>query len=307
LLFVIIGAIGASTSPAWATEVGAGFDLFMTTQTTAVDLSGFGLGIVPLQGDELLPGTDTIVERLAPAGVPNVGDFNTIPIELVALSLVSIDPVKIELLDFDIHVLGGSDFEPQRIGEMTINRLDPNGGNFSALLPVNATIHFLQVGGDVGNDFTVPFGDEFITQEGVWSETPAFFSCFIPGLAAGNFFAGVDPDTKQKVLTVEEASFAIHSVLPCMMMPPSAVGGELIPLDTTALLLAATYSTASWMIPLMIAAVGFGILITHQKTKLKYNSCPSCKLESDDIFELGDKTVGKCDNPKCRVSLFYKK
>jgi len=86
-----------------------------------------------------------------------------------------------------------------------------------------------------------------------------------------------------------------------------AVGGEMFPVDTTALLLAATYSTASWMIPLMIAAVGFGILITHQKTKLKHNSCPSCKLESDDIFELGDKTVGKCDNPKCRVSLFYKK
>ncbi len=84
-----------------------------------------------------------------------------------------------------------------------------------------------------------------------------------------------------------------------------AVGGEMFPVDTTALLLAATYSTASWMIPLMIAAVGFGILITHQKTKLKYNSCPSCKLETDDFFELGDKVVSKCDNPKCRVNLFF--
>jgi len=84
-----------------------------------------------------------------------------------------------------------------------------------------------------------------------------------------------------------------------------AVGGEMFPVDTTALLLAATYSTASWMIPLMIAAVGFGIIITHQKTKLKHNSCPSCKLETDDFFELGDKVVSKCDNPKCRVNLFF--
>jgi len=84
-----------------------------------------------------------------------------------------------------------------------------------------------------------------------------------------------------------------------------AVGGEMFPVDTTALLLAATYSTASWMIPLMIAAVGFAIIITHQKSKLKYNSCPSCKLETEDFFELGDKVVSKCDNPKCRVSLFF--
>ena len=48
MLFGIIGVIGASTSPAWATEVEAGFDLFMTTDTTEVDLTGFGLGIVPL-------------------------------------------------------------------------------------------------------------------------------------------------------------------------------------------------------------------------------------------------------------------
>ncbi len=84
-----------------------------------------------------------------------------------------------------------------------------------------------------------------------------------------------------------------------------AVGGEMFPVDTTALLLAATYSTASWMIPLMIAAVGFGIIITRQKSKLKHNSCPSCKIETEDFFELGDKVVSKCDNPKCRVNLFF--
>jgi len=92
------------------------------------------------------------------------------------------------------------------------------------------------------------------------------------------------------------------------LIPPGGimpVGGEMFPVDTTALLLAATYSTASWMIPILIAAVGFGIIITHQKSKLKYNSCPSCKLETEDFFELGDKVVSKCENPKCRVNLFF--
>jgi len=87
----------------------------------------------------------------------------------------------------------------------------------------------------------------------------------------------------------------------------TAVGGEFIGIETTSVLVAGTQTTAAWMIPIIVAAAGFGLLIQTQKTKLKHNSCPSCKLESDDIFELGDKTVGNCDNPKCRVSLFYKK
>jgi len=266
LLFVIIGVIGASTSPAWAMDVLPGFDLFMTTQTTQVDLSGFGLGIVPLQGDESLsgiPGTDTIVERLAGAGVPNVGDSNTVPIELISLSLVSVSPVKIELLDFDLHVVGGSDFEPQFLGEMTINRNDPNGGNFSAILPVNATLHFFEVGGDGSNDIIVPFSDVFVSQ-GVWSHTPAFFSCFIPGFAAGNFFPGVDPLSFDKVPTFEQAQFAIHTVIPCMMMPPSAVGGDFIPLDSTMVLVAGAQYTAAWMIPVLVSAIGIGIVIARK-------------------------------------------
>ena len=268
MLFGIIGVIGASTSPAWATEVEAGFDLFMTTDTTEVDLTGFGLGIVPLTGEESffgIPGVDTIVERLDPAGVPNVGDSNTIPIELVALSLVSIDPVTIDTLDFDLHVVGGSLELPQSLGEMTINRDNPNGGSFDATLPVDAEIHFFEVGGDGDNDFIVPFNDIFRSQ-GVWSNTPAIFSCFFPDLPSGGFFPGVDSDTMEKVLTVEQASFAIHSVFPCMMMPPSpsAVGGDFIPLDSTLVLVAGAQYTAAWMIPAIVSAIGIGIVIARK-------------------------------------------
>ncbi len=43
------------------------------------------------------------------------------------------------------------------------------------------------------------------------------------------------------------------------------IGGILIPIDTTSLLLAGTYTTASWMIPVIVSAVGFGILFTLRK------------------------------------------
>jgi len=272
LLFGIIGVIGASTSPAWAMEVEPGFDLFMTTQTTQVDLSGFGLGIVPLTGDESffgIPGVDTIVERLQHAGVPNMGDSAPVDIELVALSLVSIAPVQIELCLFDIHVVGGSTLLPQTPGSMTINRDSADGGSFSATLPVDAEIHFLPLSGDCPPDPIIqPFQDVFVSQ-GVWSHLPAFFSCFIPDLPSGGFFPGVDPDTMEKVLTVEQASFAIHSVFPCMMMPPSpsAVGGDFIPLDTTMVLVAGTQTIAAWMIPITVSAVGIAIVIARKFSK----------------------------------------
>jgi len=42
------------------------------------------------------------------------------------------------------------------------------------------------------------------------------------------------------------------------------VGGELIPLDTSALLLAGTYSTAAWMIPVIVSGIGFAIVIARK-------------------------------------------
>jgi len=305
LLLVIIGGIGASTSPAWAMEVQEGFDLFMTTQTTFVDLSSFnipGVGIVPLEGDDSLiePGIDTIVERLDPAGVPDVGNSMTVDIELVALSLVSVDPVDIGGDLFDIHVIGGFEFGiDQMLGSMEINRDVANGGSFSAILPVAAEIEFIEVGNPSNVEGPFPFADTF-RSNGVWSHTPAFFSCFAD--LAGGFFPGVDPITKDKVPTIEEAALARHTVIPCMRM---AVGGDIVPLDTTMVLVAGAQYTAAWMIPVIVSGIGFGLLIQTQKTRLKLNSCPSCKSETDDTFQLGENLVGKCKNSKCKVSLFF--
>jgi len=44
----------------------------------------------------------------------------------------------------------------------------------------------------------------------------------------------------------------------------TAVGGELIPLDTTMVLVAGTQYTAAWMIPAIVAAIGIAIVIARK-------------------------------------------
>ena len=44
----------------------------------------------------------------------------------------------------------------------------------------------------------------------------------------------------------------------------TAVGGEFIGIDTTSLLLAGTYSSAAWLIPVIVSAIGIGIVIARK-------------------------------------------
>ncbi len=43
-----------------------------------------------------------------------------------------------------------------------------------------------------------------------------------------------------------------------------SIGGFFIPIDSSALLLAATYTTASWLIPVVVSAAGFGIILARK-------------------------------------------
>ncbi len=43
-----------------------------------------------------------------------------------------------------------------------------------------------------------------------------------------------------------------------------AIGGELIPLDTTMVLVAGSQNTAAWMIPVIVSAIGIGIVIARK-------------------------------------------
>ena len=51
---------------------------------------------------------------------------------------------------------------------------------------------------------------------------------------------------------------------PIAIMSPLVVGGELIPVDTSALLLAGTYSTTAWVIPVIVSAIGIGIVLARK-------------------------------------------
>ena len=48
------------------------------------------------------------------------------------------------------------------------------------------------------------------------------------------------------------------------IMQGPVVGGSIIPIDTTSLLLAGTQMTASWMIPVIVAGIGFAIVIARK-------------------------------------------
>jgi len=85
------------------------------------------------------------------------------------------------------------------------------------------------------------------------------------------------------------------------------VGGEFMGVNTTALLLVGIQNTSAWLIPIIVSGIGIGTLLLNQKSKLKNNSCPSCKFETNDTFLLRDELVGSCQNSKCRVSLFLVK
>ncbi len=52
--------------------------------------------------------------------------------------------------------------------------------------------------------------------------------------------------------------------IPCPSQRQVAVGGELLPIDTTALLLAGAQANALWLIPVIVAATGIAIVIARK-------------------------------------------
>ena len=48
------------------------------------------------------------------------------------------------------------------------------------------------------------------------------------------------------------------------LMPQSVVGGHMIPVDTTTLMIAGAQNTAVWLIPVLVSAIGFGIIILRK-------------------------------------------
>ncbi|HXV66185.1 MAG TPA: hypothetical protein VD731_02995 [Nitrosopumilaceae archaeon] len=56
-----------------------------------------------------------------------------------------------------------------------------------------------------------------------------------------------------------------HDYTFIVQLQPQTVGGEMIPLDMTMILLAGTQMTASWMIPVVLSVVGIGLVFLRRK------------------------------------------
>ncbi|UCE37110.1 MAG: hypothetical protein JSW00_16735 [Thermoplasmata archaeon] len=217
--------------PAGAQNVPAGFDYFTTVTPTYQDFGGtpipadfFGPGsdpfdgIVYYQGVSIGPGdTDTIVERKSDADLPPpFPSSETVPIELVALSLKSEAPITItynglnpELWDIDVAVSAATPSE----GTMTITRTDTNGGTLDSTLNVYPAFTFTRISdgavlyldtGEIPILPPIPF-----TASGVpWVDTsPDPYIIGSPG-----FYPSCDENGK--VLTIAQSDYAAHGILP---------------------------------------------------------------------------------------------
>lgn len=197
-----------------AGPIGPGFDLFMTLPGTFADLGP--LGIVGLKGLPIGPGTtDTIVQRLGgtSAGFDFGGPPETIPIEIVALSLVSVAPVFIVSSFFDVFVTLDPVPLGPTVGTMVVSHQNASGGTFNAQLPVNALLTFSEVGNPL-NTFASSFFDVFVSLDVPWSHDPPPHDKHGGQFPAGGFFPS-GPFS-------EAAQLAMHVVGPAVPAPGTA-------------------------------------------------------------------------------------
>lgn len=220
-----------------------GFDLFATQPGTTfmgapfqgVPLGTFNfggtIGVKPV-GD-----TDTIVQRLAPASAPTPpGGSSTIPIELVSLSLVSVNPINLGAgTNFYYITLQSQRGGPTSPGQMAINFDSGNGGGtFDSFFDV-----FFDVREGALNGPIVASADAQLTNSGAnWDRTPPPGAVTIPGVNinlngrdnTGDFWP-IGPFSEQKITVVHVVSPAtVGSIvpLPPALLPASALFGAIV-------------------------------------------------------------------------------
>lgn len=124
-------------TPLPADFFGEGSDPF----TGEVDLMGLAL-----DPDNLGP-ADTIVRRMEDICPTEVGESATVEVEMVALSLVSVEPITVTFnggqdpVEFDVQVCLSS--FPQQTGTMTITLEEDDCGTFDSSLPVLPKFTFI--------------------------------------------------------------------------------------------------------------------------------------------------------------------
>ena len=215
-----------------------GFDLFATAPSPPNPLSfveidpGQGPIVIPLEGNPFGPGdTDTIVERRNGTVLPNDGDSGFIEIEMIALSLRSIEPVDVSGSLFDVEIISGSLMgEPaNQIGQMQVTRTSPQGGIIDLIsLPISFHVTFtnvidpliqFDVFGDV--DFGACCGAQ--SPFSMYSVNPGPMDQHNAAWPAGGFYAGIDPISGDKVIWPHVVPGEEHYIQAAMPEPGGAL------------------------------------------------------------------------------------
>ncbi len=151
VIVLIPGGHGGEADDIWVTPPGSK-TWFTGFENTPIPADFFGPGSEPFSGMIVLQGltiqtdnpdafgpADTIVRRIEDKCPTTQGESVSIGVEIVALSLVSVEPIQVsfgsgqtELWDVKVCL---SD-QPQTRGQMTITLDDEFGGTFSSQIPV---------------------------------------------------------------------------------------------------------------------------------------------------------------------------
>jgi hypothetical protein len=173
---------------AWQTPIAGGVN-----RGTIVDFSSspipagfFGPGSNPFSGQvrfigepidtapaHALGSVDTIVRRSAASNPIPIGGMDTVPIEIVGLSLVSCQPITVtygtgspEL--WNVH--GSlSSMATQPVGSMSVRHTHPNGGTFDSILPVVPKLVFQRQDGGPMQVIDPAPPVQFTSQNSAWT------------------------------------------------------------------------------------------------------------------------------------------
>ncbi|MFN0008097.1 MAG: hypothetical protein ACKVXR_09340 [Planctomycetota bacterium] len=151
--------------PMPAGAFGAGSDPFPGVPPPGLPLMGLPLDgtppLDPVMGHGIPGQSDTIVNRLTVAPFPVCPGVQTIPIELVALNLVSVQPITVTFgggassAQWEVRVCR-SLTGPQQQGQMTITHDSLDGGTFTSFLPVRGRLMFAKCNPNSGPGLASP-------------------------------------------------------------------------------------------------------------------------------------------------------
>jgi len=125
---------------------------------------------------------------------------------------------------------------------------------------------------------TLPAGVVFLSTAGCAEDPGGVPNCTLGSIPAGGsaqytISVAVNPQTLGVISNSVSVAAATQdpegnnnavSETTIVIAPRTAVGGEIIPLDYTMVLVAGTQTTAAWMIPVIVSAIGIGIVIARK-------------------------------------------